>query len=447
MDSTAIAQLLEFDRQHIIHPYSACPLAGQPYCPPLLIERAQGVYLYDANGRAYIDGMSSWWCAVHGYNHPHLNRAIERQLGNMAHVMFGGISHAPAIELSQQILALAPKNIDAVFFVDSGSVAMEAAMKLAIQYWHSQNKPQKQRFISLKHGYHGDTLGAMSISDPKNGMHQLFAEALLAQIHTTAPPQRHHPDHEAQLQTAIADLKTHLQNHGAQLAALVLEPLVQGAGGMRFYDARYLQAARALCDEYEVLLIADEIATGFGRIGSYFACDQAGIRADIIAIGKALTGGYLTLAACLLDAKINRAISAAPPFAFMHGPTFMANPLACSVALASLQLLAPILANDGAQIQNLARQIENLLAPCQELDGVANVRVCGAIGVVELCQAVDMVKIMPIIRQQNIWLRPFGKLVYIMPALTMREDELTALCQGLTQALRIYLAQNPQRCL
>lgn len=430
-----------FDRDHIIHPYSACPFGNANYLPPVLIESAQGVYLTTATGERLIDGMSSWWSAVHGYNHPHLNAAIHTQLGKMAHVMFGGLTHKPAIDLARAILALSPAGMDAVFFADSGSVAMEAALKLAIQYWHSQQKGDKQQFISLRHGYHGDTMGVMSISDPHNGMHQVFANSLLRQIHVGAPPMLHELNHEQKLQAALAELKQTIADNAKRTAALVLEPLVQGAGGMRFYDVRYLQAARAYCDEYEILLIADEIATGFGRIGSYFACSKAGISPDIMAIGKALTGGYMTLAACVLNGKINRAIGSAPPYVFMHGPTFMANPLACSVALASLELLPAYLQLSAGEnrIMQLENRMRQILQVCAHMQGVADVRVCGAIAVIELVQAVDMQKLVPILLAQQIWLRPFGKLVYIMPAFCISERELQRLCEGIVAALSEYL--------
>ncbi|WP_456381160.1 adenosylmethionine--8-amino-7-oxononanoate transaminase [Thiolapillus sp.] len=418
-------ELLASDARFLWHPYSA--MAGQATAFP--VASAQGVRLKLTTGEELIDGMSSWWCAIHGYNHPLLNAAIESQLQEMAHVMFGGLTHVPAVNLAEQLVKLTPQPLENVFFSDSGSVAVEVAMKMAIQYWHARGQ-SRQRFLSLRNGYHGDTFGAMSVCDPVTGMHQLFSGILPSQLFAPAPqPGFGEPCRKEHIQ----EFRDLLADHAHELAAVILEPLVQGAGGMRFYSAGYLQQVRGLCDEYDVLLIADEIATGFGRTGKLFACEWADISPDILCLGKALTGGYLTLAATLTTSAISQAISNNPPGVFMHGPTFMANPLACAVANASIELL---LESPWQQrIEDIAQGLEQGLAPCRELPGVAGVRVLGAIGVVELEQAVELSAIQPAFVRAGVWVRPFGKLVYLMPAFIMKEEELAQLCAAVVRVV------------
>ena len=413
-------QLLALDHAHVWHPYSAID-AGQPIFP---VASANGVRLKLIGGRELIDGMSSWWSAIHGYNHPEINRALQAQIEQMSHVMFGGLTHAPAVELAARLVELTPAPLQTVFFSDSGSVAVEVAMKMAIQYWHAQGESSKQRFLTIRNGYHGDTFGAMSVCDPVTGMHSLFSGGLTQQYFVDAPTCRFG---EACADDAVAPLKRQLEQHRKGIAAIILEPIVQGAGGMRFYAADYLRLVRELCDEYQVLLICDEIATGFGRTGQMFACEHAGVSPDIMCVGKALTGGYLTLAATLTTRDVSAAISNGEPGVFMHGPTFMANPLACSAALASLKLLTE--SDWPLNISRISAGLERGLAPCRELAAVSEVRVLGAIGVVELKQSVDMNTIQPQFVAHGVWVRPFGKLVYLMPPYIISEqdlDELTA---------------------
>ncbi len=419
------AELLQRDARFVWHPYSAMR-SGNPVFP---VASAQGVRLKLASGEELIDGMASWWCVIHGYNHPLLNAAIEAQLQNMAHVMFGGLTHAPAVELAERLVQLSPAPLQSVFFSDSGSVAVEVAMKMAIQYWHARGR-KRQRFLSLRNAYHGDTFGAMSVCDPVTGMHSLFSQVLPEQLFAPAPqPRFGEPCTEAHMQ----DFTRLLQAHAGELAAVILEPIVQGAGGMRFYSAEYLQQVRKLCDAHDVLLIADEIATGFGRTGKLFACEWADISPDILCLGKALTGGYMTLAATLTTEAISQTISSNDPGMFMHGPTFMANPMACAVANASIGLLLD--SPWQRRIRRIEHGLQQGLAPCREFPGVAEVRVLGAIGVVELEQAVDMHTIQRAFVEAGVWVRPFGKLVYLMPAFIMEEADLAELCAAVVKVL------------
>lgn len=419
-------QILAFDRAHLWHPYSAIP----PSYPVWPVVKAQGVLLELAEGQTLIDGMASWWCVIHGYNHPRLNAALIAQIEQMAHVMFGGLTHAPAVELGQRLLQLVPPGLEKVFFCDSGSVAVEVALKLALQYFQAQGQTNKRRFLALHGGYHGDTFGAMAVCDPVTGMHHLFSGFLPKQLFVPRPACRFHAPWDERAALPLVEL---LERHHHEIAALILEPIAQGAGGMWFYHPEYLKAARRLCDEFEVLLIADEIATGFGRTGRLFACEHAGITPDILCLGKALTGGYLSLAATLTTAKVAEVVCAGKAGCLMHGPTFMANPLGCAVAVASIDLL---LESDWqANVQRLEASLRRGLAPCQALPGVREVRVLGAIGVVELDRPVDLAAITPKFVHQGVWLRPFGRLVYTMPAYCMTDAELGVLCQAIYEVI------------
>ncbi len=421
-------RLLDQDRRFVWHPYSA--LGAD--LPVFAVESAEGVRIKLTDGRQLIDGMSSWWSVIHGYNHPVLNQAINRQLQSMAHVMFGGLTHQPAVDLAVKLVEITPACLQTVFFADSGSVAVEVAMKMAIQYWHGRGRASKQKFLSIRQGYHGDTFGAMSVCDPVTGMHGLFADVLARQFFAEAPQCRFD---ERCGENDIAPLARQLQEHHPEIAAVILEPVVQGAGGMRFYSPDYLKQVRAFCDHYDVLLIADEIATGFGRTGKLFACEHAGIEPDILCLGKALTGGYMSLAATLTTAEVAQTIRQGEPGLFMHGPTFMANPLACRVALASLELL--LQSPWQARISALEKKLCSGLAVCRSYAQVADVRVLGAIGVVELHKPVDMKRIQPMFVESGVWVRPFNKLVYLMPAYIMDDADI----EHLTRAVSAVIAR------
>jgi len=429
MTSLNAAEIDALDRAHLWHPYSS--LTAPP--PAYLVRRARGCLLELDDGRTLIDGMASWWCAIHGYNHPTLNAAISEQLSAMAHVMFGGITHEPAARLAAQLVALTPAPLDKVFLSDSGSVSVEVAIKMALQYWQSQGQPQKRRLLALRGGYHGDTFAAMSVCDPVTGMHHLFAGALAEQLFASPPT----AGFDAPWDPAwLNDIGHQLATHADELAAVILEPIVQGAGGMRFYPPAFLRAVRELCDAHGVLLIADEIATGFGRTGKLFACEWAGISPDILCLGKALTGGYLTLAATLCTTQVAEGICSGSAGVFMHGPTFMGNPLACAVANASIELL--LASPWQARIAAIEAQLREELAPCGDFPGVAEVRVLGAIGVVEMKQPVDLATLQAELVARGIWLRPFGRLVYLMPPYVISGDELARITTALGEILARY---------
>jgi len=426
MAKTPATSLLDDDKKYVWHPYSST----HTEVPIFAVKSASGCQLTLEDGTQLVDGMASWWCAIHGYNVPELNKALSKQLDSMAHVMFGGLTHRPAVELCKKLVAITPQNLDTVFLADSGSVSVEIAMKMAVQYWQAKGQSGKQKFISLRGGYHGDTLGAMSVCDPITGMHTLFSEMLAKNYFVSSPACAFGKSCSAE---HLAELKTTLESHHKNIAALILEPVVQGAGGMRFYSADYLKQAKTLCEQFDVLLIADEIATGFGRSGKLFACEHANISPDIMCVGKSLTGGYMTLAATLCSKQISDTISDNPPHAFMHGPTFMANPLACSVALESIRLL---LASDWQQnIRRIESQLKTGLEACKQFDDVAEVRVLGAIGVIELKRAVNMAKIQQAFVDAGAWVRPFGKLIYLMPPYIINKDELNILCQAIFKVL------------
>lgn len=417
---------LDFDRQHIWHPYTSMT---QPI-PVYPVASAKGVHIILEDGTHLIDGMSSWWCAVHGYNHPHLNQAVKDQIDKVSHVMFGGLTHSPAIELSRKLVALTPEALDKVFLCDSGSVSVEVALKMALQYQFSRGESLRTKLITIKNGYHGDTFGAMSVCDPENGMHHIFQGALAQQVFMDAPST---PFGEALNSRDEENLNAVFENHAHEAAAFILEPIVQGAGGMRMYSAAFLAKVRELCDRYDVLLIVDEIATGFGRTGKWFATEHAAIQPDIMCLGKALTGGMMTMAATLCTDKIATTISDGEAGVFMHGPTFMANPLACSVALASLELLESY--DLETQILNIEQVLRENLSPLSNHPRVNQVRVLGAIGVVECKQNIAVGAIQKHFIRNNVWIRPFRNLIYLMPPFISQADDLRELCRAIETSL------------
>lgn len=428
-ESQTFDEIVEMDRRYVWHPYSSFN-SEQPIYP---VKSASGSRLHLYNGCELVDGMSSWWSAIHGYNHPVINQALSNQLQDMAHVMFGGLTHRPAVELAKKLVEITPDVLSSVFFSDSGSVSVEVAMKMAIQYWHAKQQPGKQKFLTINYGYHGDTFGAMSVTDPVNGMHSIFSQVLAKQYFVDAPECRFN---EPCRDEDIAPIVQQLEKNSENIAAVIIEPIVQGAGGMRFYSAEYLQRLRTLCKQHNVLLILDEIATGFGRTGKLFACEHANIQPDIMCLGKSLTGGYMTLAATLVSDEISTVISQGDPGVFMHGPTFMANALACTAALASIELLLQ------SPWQNNIRQIETTLqqklSVCSNFECVADVRVLGAIGVIEMKQPVDIKTITQEFVEAGVWLRPFGKLIYLMPAFNISAIDLDYLTDSVVTVIKQY---------
>ena len=419
-------ELRAYDKQHIWHPYTSM-LNPSPVFP---VASAKGVILTLETGEELVDGMSSWWTCIHGYNHPRLNKAITHQLSKMSHVMFGGLTHRPAVELAKKLIDLTADNLQHVFFADSGSVAVEVSIKMALQYWVAQGKAEKHKLLTVRNGYHGDTFGAMSVCDPVNGMHEMFTHILSQSIFVDAPACKPDEDWQARY---IQDFEQTLIENKQQVAAVILEPMVQNTGGMRMYCAEYLRQVRQLCTQHDVLLILDEIATGFGRTGTLFAYQQAQIEPDILVLGKALTGGYMTLAATLASSKVAKGISADQQGVLMHGPTFMANPLACSVANASIDLLLE--SHWQKKVFAIEQQLKQELAPCSELNIVKDVRCKGAIGVVELHQPIDLYWMQPRFVELGVWVRPFNKLVYLMPPYIISHDELKKLTQAVYQVV------------
>ncbi|MCG7542694.1 adenosylmethionine--8-amino-7-oxononanoate transaminase [Pseudoalteromonas sp. MM17-2] len=415
----------EFDREHIWHPYTSMlnPLPNYP------VTHAEGTRIYLQSGEALIDGMASWWSALHGYNHPKLNEALQSQSNNMSHVMFGGITHAPAVELCKKLVAMTPKALDKVFLADGGSVSVEVAIKMAVQYWYSQGHKQKHKLMTPQKGYHGDTFAAMSVCDPVNSMHSMYRGFLPEQIFV--PPPRSRFDERFDAEEAHT-LEQYFAKHHHEVAAFIIEPIVQNAGGMNFYHPDYLKTVRQLCDRYEILLICDEIATGFGRTGTLFAVEHADITPDIMCVGKALTGGYMTLAATLTTSHVARGICEGEAGVLMHGPTFMGNPLACAVANKSLELLLDN--NWHGQINDIHHWL-GALERCRELAAVVDVRRLGAIGVVELNSAVDVAKIQQFFVSQGVWIRPFGKLIYLMPPFVSSESDIQRLATAIYDAI------------
>lgn len=413
-ESDLAADLIARDHKSVWHPY-APPEAN----PLFAVESASGVHLYLTDGRVLVDGMSSWWSAIHGYRHPHIEAALHDQLGRLPHVMFGGLTHEPAVRLCERLIAATPEGLDRVFLCDSGSIAVEVAIKIAFQYWLSVGHPERNRLLTVRGGYHGDTFATMAVCDPVNGMHDFFQGVLPDHIFAERPSCRFDEPFE---ERHIADLEAKLVEHQSEIAAVILEPVVQGAGGMWFYAPDYLRRLRELCDQHDVLLIFDEIATGFGRTGEMFGADHAGVSPDILSLGKSLTGGTLTLAATLMSERVSGTIARGEPGALMHGPTYMGNPLACAAAHASLDLLETTPWKE--RVRTIETGLRKGLEPCRELPGVADVRVLGAIGVVELKEPVDMQVVQPAFVDQGVWVRPFGRLVYLMPPFVTEPEQV-----------------------
>jgi adenosylmethionine---8-amino-7-oxononanoate aminotransferase len=419
------AQLLDFDREHLWHPYTSMtdPL------PSRLVTGADGVRLRLSDGREVVDAMSSWWCAIHGYRHPELDAALREQAAQMSHVMFGGLTHEPAVRLGQRLVDITPTGLEHVFLADSGSVSVEVAIKMALQYQRGRGEPGRTRLLSLRGGYHGDTFGAMSVCDPVGGMHSMFTGVLPQQVFAPRPP----GGFDADLSDWVAEVTEIAERHGDEIAAVVLEPVLQGAGGMHVYHPDCLLVLRDLADRIGALLVFDEIATGFGRTGAMFAADHAGVKPDLMCVGKALTGGYLTLAAVICTSEVARGISASESGVLMHGPTFMGNPLACAVAGASIDLL---LAQDWeSQVRRIEQSLRDGLAPAADVPGVREVRVLGAVGVVQLDHEADVAEVSARALDHGVWVRPFRDLVYTMPPYVSSHDDVAQICGAITKAV------------
>ena len=406
------------DQNNVWHPYAKIPSA----VPTYLVESAEFVYLNLEGGRRVIDGMSSWWSVIHGYNNPVLNQAMKEQIDRVSHVMFGGLTHKPAVDLCQKLIDITPQGLDKVFLADSGSVSVEVSLKMALQYWYNQEQKAKTHFVTPRGGYHGDTFGAMSVCDPDNGMHHLFQGVLPQHFFVTRPTL-------GNTEEALADLEKTLKDNHQTIAALILEPIVQGAGGMNIYESGYLSGARVLCDQYDVLMIVDEIATGFGRTGKLFACEHANISPDILCLGKAMTGGYMTMAGALTTEKVSDMVGV-----MMHGPTFMGNPLSCAVANASIDLL--LSDNWQAKIETIEAILKAELLTLIDEPSIADVRVLGAIGVLEFNEPLDMQSTQEKLIDAGVWLRPYGKLLYTMPPFIITEAELTTITQAMRSIAR-----------
>jgi len=423
--------LLALDAERVWHPYGALPAA----LAPLPVVSAEGVRLRLADGRELIDGMASWWCAIHGYRNAALDAAVEEQLGKMAHVMFGGLTHEPAIVLAERLTELAPRDLERVFLADSGSVAVEVAIKLCIQYQRALGHAGRTRLLTVRGGYHGDTTGAMAVCDPVGGMHSLFTGMLPEHVFAERPPDGFDAGLDEDWAGQVRELAA---RHAHELAAVIVEPVVQGAGGMRFHSAECVSLMRRVCDEHGLLLVLDEIATGFGRTGTMFASEHAGVAPDVMCVGKALTGGYMTLAATLCTPAVADAVSRGEGGGLMHGPTFMGNPLACAVALASLRLL-----DEGdwrARVRAIEQGLRAGLEPARGLPGVADVRVLGAIGVVQLECDVDVARVTAAAVDRGVWLRPFRDLIYAMPPYVIDERDLASVTSAMVAAAAVSVS-------
>ena len=418
----SVQEILKFDKEHLWHPYTSAtnPLPVYP------VKSANGVYIELQNGTKLIDGMSSWWAVIHGYNHPVLNKAITNQLNNMAHVMFGGLIHAPAVNLAKKLFKILPENLTRIFFCDSGSVSVEISMKMALQYWYSKGKSKKKHFATIRSGYHGDTWNAMSVCDPETGMHYIFKESLPVQYFVPQPKIKFHNKWN---KIDIEPFKSLLMEKQSEIAAVILEPIVQAAGGMWFYHPQFLVELRNLCNQHHILLILDEIATGFGRTGKLFACEHADVKPDIMCLGKAITGGYMSFAATMCTNNVANTISEGNPGVFMHGPTFMANPLACAVSIASIDLL--LNSNWRENVLRIERNMFKWLTPAKNFKTVSDVRTLGAIGVVEMKNKVDIENCQKEFVKQGVWIRPFGNLIYLMPPYVINDEELKTLCNAI----------------
>ena len=416
--------VIDFDRSHLWHPYA--PMANA--LPPLLVKSASGTRLRLDDGREVIDAMSSWWAAIHGYRHPRLDAALRDQAADMAHVMFGGLTHEPAVELGRRLLDLAPDGLDQVFFADSGSVSVEVAVKMALQWQRGQGRPQRTRLLTIRGGYHGDTFGAMSVCDPVGGMHSMFADVLMPQVFLPRPP----AGLDANISQWVHEASAAVDACGDDIAAIIVEPVLQGAGGMHVYPPAVVQWLRETADHHDWLLILDEVATGFARTGEMFAAAHAGISPDIMCVGKALTGGYLTLAATLCQTHVAEGIDASESGVLMHGPTYMANPLACAVATASIDVLTA--SNWRADIARIQTHLDDGLGPARDLDHVIDVRTLGAVGVIQLDAQVDVTRVTKTALDHGVWVRPFRDLIYTMPPYVSTNDDLTQITTALVAA-------------
>ena len=419
--------MINEDKLYVWHPYASAIDKNPIYA----VKKAKGVNIYLESGEKLIDGMSSWWCVINGYNHPVLNKAIKEQINKFSHIMFGGFTHKPAVDLAKKINEITPKSLQKVFFSDSGSISVEVAMKFAIQYWHSKNLSKKKKFLTVRNGYHGDTMGTMSVSDPTNGMHSIFENSLLKQYYVSCPEDRNLYDRKTS--KSLKQMENILKQKNSNIAGVIIEPILQGAGGMRIYHPDYLKQLRKLCTRYDVLLILDEIATGFGRTGKLFGFNHANIIPDILCLGKSITGGYTSLAATVVSKKIAKSISNKEPGIFMHGPTYMANPLACSIALANINLLFSY--NWQKKVKNIEEILKIGLKKISKNNAIKEYRVIGAIGVLEMKDKVNVGSIQKKFVKHGIWLRPFSNLIYIMPPYIISKKDLNFLIKQLDRVI------------